>query len=51
MAMEKTKKQSRPGWDEYFINIAKAVSDTGHLPEAEIRRSHNKRQYNRKHRL
>ena len=26
MAREKTKKQSRPGWDEYFINIAKAVS-------------------------
>jgi len=22
----KTKKQQRPGWDEYFINIAKAVS-------------------------
>ena len=26
MATEKTKKQTRPGWDEYFINIAKAVS-------------------------
>jgi len=26
MTREKTKKQTRPGWDEYFINIAKAVS-------------------------
>ena len=26
MAIKKIKKQLRPGWDEYFINIAKAVS-------------------------
>jgi len=26
MAPRKSKKQHRPGWDEYFINIAKAVS-------------------------
>lgn len=26
MSTKKTKKQTRPGWDEYFINIAKAVS-------------------------
>lgn len=26
MVPQKKKKQSRPGWDEYFINIAKAVS-------------------------
>ncbi len=26
MSREKTKKQTRPGWDEYFIDIAKAVS-------------------------
>ncbi|OGW25585.1 MAG: cytidine deaminase [Nitrospirae bacterium GWC2_42_7] len=26
MTTDKKKKQSRPGWDEYFINIAKAVS-------------------------
>jgi len=26
MIRKQTKKQSRPGWNEYFINIAKAVS-------------------------